>query len=502
MSHTKTLFLSLLSLFFPFFFFPFILPFIKPTLSLQQQQQQLPFSLPQHQQPPLTLTLNHVLHQSSSRYGKALRKKTLSSEFLSSAALASQHHEQHQPTEPSPTKKKSKFQYDPIAQGNGAELGFEHSIKTKKTRRPHSPTTSPRKTDKDSITTVELMSTADHDETDTRPSEITLPDMTDKNTVIGLAKMCYNSYLEVGSADWIDLGEKVLTNSSFGWDEDGLRGYVFSDQTEKLIVIAIKGTSASYAAHLTMETGDSLGIRNVDDKQKEGSGSCTGDETVNIMQGNTVIRDKMNDNLLFSCCCARVDISWRYPVCSCYQNNQQCDQTCLEKSLIFDDSYYQLALELYNATARAYPDSTIWLTGHSLGGGIASLAALTYGVPSVSFESPGALLAAKRLHLPMHPGYDMKTAPHWSIGNTGDPIWMGSCTGPTTACYYAGYAMESKCHIGQRIMYDTVKEKGWWLDIRNHRMRDVIDKVLEPWEFVPQGDFNESCVDCDWWTFV
>lgn len=29
---------------------------------------------------------------------------------------------------------------------------------------------------------------------------------------------------------------------------------------------------------------------------------------------------------------------------------------------------------------------------------------LTYGVPSVSFEAPGDLIPAKRLHLPMPPG--------------------------------------------------------------------------------------------------
>lgn len=34
------------------------------------------------------------------------------------------------------------------------------------------------------------------------------------------------------------------------------------------------------------------------------------------------------------------------------------------------------------------------------GGSLASLLGITFGVPAVSFESPGEKLAAKRLHLP------------------------------------------------------------------------------------------------------
>jgi len=50
-----------------------------------------------------------------------------------------------------------------------------------------------------------------------------------------------------------------------------------------------------------------------------------------------------------------------------------------------------------------FPDSQIWITGHSLGGGIAALLGTTFGVPVVAFESPGDKLAAARLHLPQHP---------------------------------------------------------------------------------------------------
>lgn len=47
-----------------------------------------------------------------------------------------------------------------------------------------------------------------------------------------------------------------------------------------------------------------------------------------------------------------------------------------------------------------YPDANVWLTGHSLGGSLASLIGVTFGLPTVAFEAPGDRLAARRLHLP------------------------------------------------------------------------------------------------------
>ena len=59
---------------------------------------------------------------------------------------------------------------------------------------------------------------------------------------------------------------------------------------------------------------------------------------------------------------------------------------------------------LYNNVTVMFPHAQIWLTGHSLGGGIAALLGTTFGAPVVAFESPGDQLAATRLHLPTPPG--------------------------------------------------------------------------------------------------
>lgn len=63
------------------------------------------------------------------------------------------------------------------------------------------------------------------------------------------------------------------------------------------------------------------------------------------MQGPTSKKDKFNDNLLFSCCCARVDPTWVFhTVCNCYSGNYRCDSTCLSNALIADSLFYNVGV--------------------------------------------------------------------------------------------------------------------------------------------------------------
>lgn len=57
--------------------------------------------------------------------------------------------------------------------------------------------------------------------------------------------------------------------------------------------------------------------------------------------GVTAKKDKLNDNLLFSCCCAHVDWTWT-TVCGCYKSGWKCDQTCLEDALISESLFYPI----------------------------------------------------------------------------------------------------------------------------------------------------------------
>lgn len=49
----------------------------------------------------------------------------------------------------------------------------------------------------------------------------------------------------------------------------------------------------------------------------------------------------------------------------------------------------------------------MWIIGHSLGGALAGLLGVTFGVPAVAFESPGERMASRRLHLPSPVGYNV-----------------------------------------------------------------------------------------------
>lgn len=96
------------------------------------------------------------------------------------------------------------------------------------------------------------------------------------------------------------------------------------------------------------------------------------------------------------------------------------------------------------------------MVGHSLGGALASLVGITFGLPTVTFESPGERLAATRLHLPspvsVSPLFPETPDNHifqpsthhvTHIYHTADPIAMGTCNGILSSCALGGYAMET-----------------------------------------------------------
>lgn len=75
--------------------------------------------------------------------------------------------------------------------------------------------------------------------------EVYGPNVTDKESILSLAKMTLDAYtLEPFTGEWQDVKGGFNYSDSFGWDADGLRGHVFADKDNSTIVIAIKGTSA------------------------------------------------------------------------------------------------------------------------------------------------------------------------------------------------------------------------------------------------------------------
>ncbi|KAJ3810694.1 alpha/beta-hydrolase [Lentinula aff. lateritia] len=298
------------------------------------------------------------------------------------------------------------------------------------------------------------------------------PNVESRETLLELAKMSNNAYVEVGDPAWYELGEEWNTTYPFGWepDADGFRGQVFATPDNSTVIVSVKGTSAGLL----------------------GGG------------GPTVKKDKLNDNLLFSCCCARVDWTWT-TVCGCYRGGWKCDQECVETALIEESLFYSMGINLYNNLTYIYPESNIWIIGHSLGGSLASLIGVTFGAPVVAFEAPGEKMAASRLHLPSPPSTQHIT----HVYHTADPIAMGTCNGVLSSCALGGYAMESRCHLGKSVIYDTVSNSSWAVDVRTHGIVAVIEKVLsDPWlpsveigREVPEAIYEEDCIECYSWEY-
>ncbi|KAG8804256.1 putative lipase atg15 [Serendipita sp. 399] len=289
--------------------------------------------------------------------------------------------------------------------------------------------------------------------------EIPAPDVTDRLTVAELAKLTGNAYALPDQKGWYDVDGNWNKSTPFGWEvnDDGFRGNIFVSQDNTTVVLSIKGTSL-------------------------------------VGQGPTATRDKLNDNRMFSCCCARISPAWRFST--------------------DDDMYYNIGINLYNNLTYMYPEATIWIVGHSLGGGLSGLLGATFGAPTVTFEALGDRLAASRLHLPSPPPPPEVDAQHafslhpiTHIYHTADPIPHGVCTGVRSLCTKAGFALEAHCHLGKTIVYDTISKYGWSLSVTHHPIAVMIGKVLaDEWDedgfAVPQAWPQLDCVDCHKWDFL
>ncbi|CAJ0635761.1 7935_t:CDS:2 [Entrophospora sp. SA101] len=286
--------------------------------------------------------------------------------------------------------------------------------------------------------------------------DLLLPNVTDMQTLISLAKMSSNAYIKCDDDDWYDLGKHYNLNSTFGWEDDGIRGYVFGNKNNSLMVIAIKGSSVKF---------------------NDG--------------GPTEEQDRINDNRLFSCCC-KIGWPWK-PVCNCHKDNNECDLDCVQDSVDERKLYYNSILEMFENITKEYEDENlqVWLTGHSLGGTLGSLVGSSYGIPTVTFESPGDRMAASRLHLPRPPALPDDKMNIWHVGNNAD----------------SGYAMESKCHIGNVCLFEVAEKLDWNVNARNHPIMKNINEVLIPWEkdynfTIPECKPEKDCVDCEKYKFV
>lgn len=62
--------------------------------------------------------------------------------------------------------------------------------------------------------------------------------------------------------------------------------------------------------------------------------------------------------------------------------------------------------------------------------------------------------------------------------------------------------METRCHSGRTCVYDVVNQSGWKVDVRSHRIRDVIENLLTKWDTVPECIVEQDCSECGMWNFT
>ena len=327
--------------------------------------------------------------------------------------------------------------------------------------------------------------------------EVPAPNTADKETVLSLARMSWDAYTaEPGTGEWQDATGKFNHSQGFGWEGDSLRGHIFADKDNSTVVIAIKGTSPG---ENQWECSKTFGM-------ETNSADLRGKLAV-FDGAETTTNDKINDNLFFGCCCGQGGHYLWHLVCDCMTSAFTCNQTCLVKALREENRYYSAAIELYGNVTEIYPNSSIWLAGHSLGGSTNALLGLTFGLPTTTFEAPGEALAAQRLGLTPPPGahpnapQTRKYTGAVHFGHTADPIFMGSCNAATSACTLGGYAMQTECHTGCVSRYDTVEDKGWRVGAGQHRIGNVIHSVIEAYDEVPPCVPDEECVDCFNWKY-
>lgn len=302
------------------------------------------------------------------------------------------------------------------------------------------------------------------------PEDVPGPDVADKQTVLNFANMSEDAYKpDRDDPDWLDVGDDYNRSLPFGWEESGIRGHVFSDDTNSTVVLSVKGT------------------------------------TVAMFEGNgTSGHDKDNDNLFGSCCCGQGGpYLWRQ-VCDCSTGTYTCDEKCVKDELKKPNRYFETTIELFEEVIQLYPQANFITTGHSLGGVLASFIGLRQGIPAVTFEAYPQALAAARLGLEIN-GQDSplrRNTGNFHFGHTADPVYMGTCNGASSFCSIAGYAFETLCHTGKRCVYDVVKDWGWRQSTQTHRLRYAIDNVYAKYEdAAPCEGEDVDCVDCYLWKF-
>lgn len=183
-------------------------------------------------------------------------------------------------------------------------------------------------------------------------------------------------------------------------------------------------------------------------------------EILGIPLGHTAIYDKELIEIMFNCC----------------SNNKSCIED--KKSALLNSEYLMDAVRLVKELQHNNQDTNIILTGHSLGGAIASMVSLATGLKAYAFASPGEGYAMNLI------GHTLPNPAVFHIGMCHDIIYKGECNGTLSPCSWLGYSFETHCHSGPAYCVESAIVPGivahspsflkWHLDINStiHKMSE------------------------------
>jgi putative lipase involved disintegration of autophagic bodies len=294
--------------------------------------------------------------------------------------------------------------------------------------------------------------------------------------------MSYNVYYEPQDKEWFDVGLNRTVDVSKS--KDTVHAYIFSNGDLSVNVVVFKGTSVYWA---TRKVGS-----------KSGSS----------------YNDKYNDNLFFSCCFYKQSNLFNKEDCpnqekypkpnnidqSVLVKQQECYGECYKASLRYELNYVGIVESVIEKVKQLVDlEQVVTFTGHSLGGALATIVGVKYGKQVVTFESPGELHYMRLSGL-------LKNGDSWDniyhFGHTADIIFTGKCNGVLSWCYLGGYVIETKCHVGKVCQYDTVKYLGMSPSIFSHKIKFVIENVIEKWNDTLPECVIPECLDCDSWRYL
>ena len=274
-----------------------------------------------------------------------------------------------------------------------------------------------------------------------------------------LAILSANAYLQ--QSEFRESDATFVSDLSI--DNDSVRALLFN--LHETYVIAIKGTSLYSLT--SRANSDSFSIAEVS------KNVCT-DLNHTCADLSHHYLDKLNDNMLFSCCI------------HCDAND--CTE-CSKESLKNPQNYIVMLDTIIQNNAEIFNKHPVVFTGHSLGGALSSIMAQKHNKLAVCFESPGDLRYIQMSGA--GGGHSDKHVYHF--GHNADSLFIGNCG---STCSVLGYYIQTKCHSGFTCEYNSQEKLGLRDSLWNHQINFVIDNIIPHWEKeMPECLYRKECSD-------